>query len=210
MNISLKARNLPKLLIVWTLNVAVFSGIVTGVLDIRDMKSFLALFSEVTRDMVPYASLLAVVSVFNGAVPRLVKERLVFWLAPRLGARAFSYFMLKDSTINRNALQEHVGPLPSDPDEQNALWAKWLHEFETDARVRPAYGLYLFARDWTAIAVTVLVLAGPMALWLTEDAERTLWYIVVILCQCVFARWLAHVQGEQLVMSVISCKRNIV
>ena len=30
MTISLKTRNLPKLLIVWAVNVAVFSGVVTG------------------------------------------------------------------------------------------------------------------------------------------------------------------------------------
>ena len=37
MNISLKARNVPKLLVVWIVNVAVFSGIVTGVVDVRDL-----------------------------------------------------------------------------------------------------------------------------------------------------------------------------
>ena len=209
MKISLKARNVPKLLVVWALNVAVFSGVVTGILDVRDVGALQALLSEAANDLGagwPYVGLLTVVSIFNGAVPRLVKERLVFWPSPRPGSRAFSHFMDKDSTINRKALQEHFGPLPSDPDEQNALWVKWLHEFADDARVRPAYGLYLFARDWTTVAATTLVLAGPMALWLAEDAERTLWYVVVLLGQCALARWLARVQGEQLVRSIMSCK----
>ena len=209
MKISLKARNVPKLLVVWTLNVAVFSGVVTGVLDVRDVEALRVLLSEVATDPgagLPYAGLLTVVSIFNGAVPRLVKERLVFWPAPRPGSRAFSHFMLKDSTINRKALQEHFDPLPSDPDEQNGLWAGWLHEFENDSRVRPAYGLYLFARDWTTASVTTLVFASPIAIWLAKDPERAFWYAAVLLGQCAFARWLARVQGEQLVMSVMSCK----
>ena len=209
MKISLKARNVPRLLIVWAVNIAVFSGVVAGGLDVRDFETLRSLFSKVAADPGagwPYGVLLTMITMLNGAVPRLVKERLVFWPAPRPGSRAFNHFMLKDSTINRKALQQHFCPLPSDPDEQNALWAGWLNEFEDDARVRPSYGLYLFARDWTTIAVTTLVLAGPIALCLAENSGRALWYAVVLLGQCAFSRWLARVQGEQLVMSVLSCK----
>ena len=84
--------------------------------------------------------------------------------------------MLKDSTINRKALEAHFGPFPSESDEQNALWAGWLAEFANDARVRPSYGLYLFARDWMVIAVATLAVAGPLALWFAEDAGRALSY----------------------------------
>ena len=209
MKVSLNARNLPRLCTAWALNVAVFSGIVTGALDVRDLESLRALSSEIGTDPWagwPYAVFLTLVSVFNGAFPRSFKEGLVFWPAPRPGSRAFSHFMLRDSTIDRNSLQAHFAPFPSDPDEQNALWAGWLNEFEDDARVRPAYGHYLFARDWTAIAVATLVLAGPLALWLAADVGRALAYGVVLLCQCAIARWIARVRGEQLVMSVLSCK----
>ena len=211
MKISLKARNAPRLLLVWGLNVAVFSGVVAGVFDIRDTEALRALLADVARDPGagwPYAGLLTVLTIFNGAIPRPTKERLVFWPAPRPGSRAFSYFMLRDSTINRKSLQKHFDPLPACPDEQNALWAGWLHEFEDDARVRPAYGFYLFARDWTTVAVATLVLAGPLALWLAEDATRALWYGTALLAQFAVARWLARVQGEQLVMSVMSCKAS--
>lgn len=211
MKISLKARNVPKLLGVWILNVAVFSGVVKGVLDVRDVDALRALLSEVATDPGagwPYAGLLTVVSIFNGAVPRLVKERFVFWPAPRPGSRAFSHFMFKDSTINRKALYDHFDTLPSDPDQQNAIWAGWLNEFANDERVRPTYGLYLFARDWTTVALTTLILAGPIAGWLAENTKLALWYAAVLLCQCALARWLAGVQGEQLVMSVMSCKAS--
>ena len=167
MKVSLKARNLPRLLVVWVLNVVVFSGVLTGVLDIQDVEALRPLLAEVAEDPGagwPYAGLLTLVTIFNGAIPRPLKERFVFWPASRPGSRAFSHFMLRDSTINRASLQEHFDPLPSLPDEQNALWAGWLHEFEDDARVRPTYGLYLFARDWTAVAVATLILAAPLAL----------------------------------------------
>ena len=186
-------------------------GVLTGVPDVLDIDSLGGLLSELAEDAAagwPYAGLLTVVSIFNGMVPRSAKERLVFWPGLRPGARAFSHFMLKDSTINRRAIREYYGPLPSDPGEQNALWAAWLHEFQNDVRVRPAYGLYLFGRDWMTVAVTTLAIASPIAVWLSDDTERALYYAVVLLGQCAFARQLARVQGEQLVMSVMSCKSS--
>ena len=114
--------------------------------------------------------------------------------------------MYKDSTIDRRATEEQFAPLPTDPDEQNALWAQWLNEFEDDARVRPAYGLYLFGREWTTIASATLVFGGPLAFGLGEDGIKALWYGVVLVGQYLLARLLARVQGEQLVMSVIGCK----
>ena len=209
MEISLKARNLPKLFFVWALNIAVLWGVLTGVPDVSNMDSLPVRLSDAIADPTagwPYAGLLTMVSIFNGMVPRSVKEHLVFWPARRPGSRAFSHFMLKDSTINRKAIKEHFGPLPSDPDEQNALWAGWLHEFENDARVRPAYGLYLFGRDWMTVAVTTLVLGSPIAVWFSTHMDRALYYAVVLVGQCALARWLGRVQGEQLVMSVMSCK----
>ena len=211
MKISLKARNVPKLAVVWLVNIAVFSGVVTGVLDVRDVEALRVLVSELSSDPwsgLPYAGLLILVSIFNGAIRRPLKERLVFWPDPRPGCRAYSDLMFKDSTIDAKALQEHFGPLPTDPDEQNALWLPWLHEFEDDARVRPAYGWYLFARDWMAFATVTLVLAGPLALCFAEEPVRVFWYTVVLLGQCAIARRFARVQGEQFVMSVLSCKAS--
>ena len=209
MTTGLKTTNLPKLLIVWAVNVAVFSGVVTGALDVWDIEALRALAAETAQDPAagwPYAGLVTVVTIFNGSVPRPIKERLVFWTRPRPGCRAFSELMLKDSTIDRKALHEHFGPLPTDPDEQNALWVKWLNEFSEDIRVQPTYGMYLFARDWTAVAVITLAIATPAALWLSETPAQALSYGGFLLVQYAVAAWVARVQGEQMVMSVMSCK----
>ena len=213
MKISLKARNVLKLSVVWLLNVTVFSGVVTDIPDFRDADALKVLSLELAKATSAgwlYPCFLTLVSIFNGVVPRLTKECLVFWPNPRPGSRAFSHFMLGDSAIDRKALREHFGPLPSEPDEQNALWVKWLHEFEDDTRVRQKYGLYLFARDWTTIAVATLVLGSLIAPWFAQDVVGTLWYSAALLCQSLFARRLARVQGEQLVMSVMSCKGSTV
>lgn len=207
MKISLNARNLPRLLFVWLLNVSVFSGL----LEIQEFATTQALLADLANDPgagLPYAGLLTLVAVFNGAFPRPLKEHLVFWPASRPGSRAFSHFMFKDSTIDRTSLQRRFDPLPTLPDEQNALWAGWLNQFEDDARVRPTYRLYLFARDWTVVAVATLILAAPLALWFADDTTRALWYGAALLVQIAFARWLARVQGNQLVMSVMSCKAS--
>lgn len=209
MKISLKARNVPRLLCIWVLNVVVFLGVAVGFPDVQELDALRGFSSAVVQDPTagwPYIGLLTLVSVFNGSIPRSLKEWLVFWPNPRPGSRAFSYFMFKDSTINRKALKEQFEPFPTDPDEQNALWAEWLHEFEDDARVRSCYGLYLFARDWLTIAAAMLILAGPIALWLTEGDRQIFLYTLVLVVQCGFARWLGGVQGSQLIMSVMSCK----
>ena len=78
---SLKTWNYPKLLIAWVLNVAVFSGVVSGVLDVRDLESLGVLLSEIETDPWagwPYIGLLTLVSVFSGAFPRRVKEAFVW------------------------------------------------------------------------------------------------------------------------------------
>ena len=100
--------------------------------------------------------------------------------------------------------------MPTDPDEQNSLWARWLNEFEDDPRVRPAYSLYLFTRDWTVIAATTLVLAGPLSLYVAKHTGPALAYGAILFCQFVIARWVARIQGEQLVMSVLSCQGSSV
>ena len=209
MKISLKTMNLPKLLIVWAVNVAVFSGVVTGALDVWDIDALRGLAAEIATDPAagwPYVGFVTVVTIFNGAVPRGVKERLVFWTKSRPGCRAFSELMLKDSTIDRKALREHFGPLPIDPDEQNGLWVKWLNEFSEDVRVQSTYGTYLFTRDWTTIAAITLAVATPAALWLSEVPAQALSYGGFLLLQYAVAAWVARVQGEQLVVSVMSCK----
>ena len=73
-------------------------------------------------------------------------------------------------------------------------------------RVAPTYGMYLFTRDWTTIAATTLAIATPLALLVSDDTIQALAYAGFLLLQYVFAAWVARVQGEQLVMSVMSCK----
>lgn len=209
MAVSYKTRNVPKLLTAWVLNVVVFLGIVEGNLDSWKGETLRVLLSDTVTGHTagwPFIGSLTLVSIFNGFFPRSVKERLVFWPADRPGSRAFSHFMSRDSTINEKVLLKHCGPLLSDPDEQNALWVTWLHEFDNDVRIRSAYILYLFARDWTTIAVTTLILASPVALWFSEAKVQGLCYAVVLVLQCLVARRLARIQGEQLVTSVMARK----
>ncbi len=206
MEISYKTRNVRVLLGVWALNVAVFLVMIEGNLDFgigKVLQSLLPYTVADYTDKVLFAGFITLVTVFNGLFPRSVKECLVFWPASRPGERAFSHFMSKDSTINKKVLLKHFGPLPSEPDEQNALWVTWLHEFDNDVRIRSVYRWYLFARDWTIIAVAVLTLAIPMAVLFSEVQLQTLYYVILLIGQCLLARQFARVQGEQLVKSVM-------
>ena len=51
MNISLKTKNIPKLLIVWVVNVAVLSGVVKGVLDVWDVEALRGLARKSRRTL---------------------------------------------------------------------------------------------------------------------------------------------------------------
>ena len=213
MGISYKTRNVPKLLAVWVFNVVLFLGIIGGSWDFGIGGIPQALRSYTVADFkekLPFLGLLTLVAVFNGVFPRSVKECLVFWPDGRPGERAFSHFMLKDSTIDKKVLQTHFGPLPSASDEQNALWVTWLHEFDNDARIRSPYELYLFARDWTIIAAAILILATPMAFWFSKATVLSFLYVAILVVQCLLARQVARVQGEQLVKSVMVLKGSSV
>ena len=206
MEISYKTWNIPKLLAVWVLNVVFFLIMIGGSLDfgVGDISQTLLPYTITDYlNKLPFLGLLTLVTVFNGLFPRSVKELLVFWPDGRPGERAFSHFMLEDSTINKNGLQKHFGPFPSESDEQNALWVTWLHEFDNDVRIRSAYGLYLFARDWMIIAVAILIFATPMAFWFSDAKVVSFCYVAVLIVQCLMARQVARVQGEQLVKSVM-------
>ena len=198
MQISLKARNSPKLAGVWIGNILLFLVLMVDGWFSSHLADILSLS---LIECWPYAGFLAAVSVFNGLVPRRVKERIIFWKRPRPGSRAFSHYMNKDSTIDKLSIREKFDPLPVIPDQQNALWAGWLHEFENDARVRHTYGMYLFARDWSLITVAALFVGSPFALVLSGDFVRTLLLIGILVCQYFTAIWLANVQSEQLVTS---------
>ena len=56
--------------------------------------------------------------------------------------------------------------------------------------------------------VRILCPTVKLGLGFAEDTTRALWYGAALFAQLVFARWLARVQGEQLVMSVIACKAS--
>ncbi len=73
MKISLKTINSVKMLAAWAVNVAVFSGVVSGVLDVRDIEAWRTLAAEMANDpgaVWPYIGLVTIVSIFNGSVPR--------------------------------------------------------------------------------------------------------------------------------------------
>ena len=213
MGISYETRNVPKLLAVWVFNVGFFLSMIEGSLDFGIGNIFQTLLSYIVTDYtdkLPSVGLLTLVTVFNGIFPRSVKELLVFWPAGRPGERAFSHFMLEDSTINKKVLHKHFGPLPSEPDEQNALWVTWLHEFDNNVRIRSVYKRYLFARDWTIIAVAALILAIPMAVWFSETTAQFAYSSAIPIVQCLVARQFARVQGEQLVKSVMVLKGSSV
>ena len=210
--VGLKAWNVPKLAGVWALNVALFWLAVTDVFGGEDAVTCLREAVRGWGSGPAYTGLFAVlhalVVAFNGLFPRPVKERLVFWPAPRPGVRAFSHFLFRDSTINRKALEECFAPFPSESDEQNALWVRWLHELEGLERIRSAYGLYLFGRDWMTIAVVTLVGGSVAPFFVADDLAPVPWYVAFLVGQCAFVRRFARVQGEQLVMSVLASKAS--
>lgn len=208
---SYKAQNKINLLFVCFFNISFFLIVTEIQINFRFTDSLKSLWSDLPEkfvDLSPFYAVLLMMTVISGMFSRNLKECLVFWSEGRPGERAFSHFMLKDSTINVKVLSQYFHPLPTEPFEQNALWYSWLHEFDMEPRIRQVYKSYLFAREWTLFAAFILITSTPIVILLSIPLKNILLCLTILIGQYFIIRFVARVQGEQLVKSVMSRKAS--
>jgi len=203
---SLNSATMRNLLLVGVINMVLFVALGLENLEFinGDLTQVLSSVSaSIKASGLIYAILMVPIHLCIGVFPRSFKEWLVFSPQPRPGSRAFSHYMSRDSAIDEKALNEKLGPFPDVPNDQNALWVSWLHEFDGELRIRSAYSRYLVARDWAVIAAVLLILGSPLAYVVYATKSQAIWYIVTLLVQFILTRQAARVQGAQLVKSVL-------
>jgi hypothetical protein len=114
----------------------------------------------------PFAIVLGVVAfLFQGMLSSDLKARIMFLRFrgnPYPGAQAFTKWLASDSRIDAEVIRQRHGPLPEDPDSQNALWYRLLKRHEGDSGIADAHRRYLLARDlatdWLLFGVASVVI----------------------------------------------------
>ena len=170
MAVSLKDLNRVPLASVLALNAALYVIVTNTSLDLW------GIWPDNSTSALAPAILAAVTGVLNSQIDHDNKARLVFWRwsHPLPGTRAFSVYMHEDPRVDREVLTQRYGPLPAEPEKQNALWFKWYREYRDEPETRQVHREYLFARDWASISLLMLAGFSPAAFWQMGSPQRRL------------------------------------
>jgi hypothetical protein len=151
---------------------------------------------------------LLLTGIVNAQLSADAKGRVVFlrWRNPLPGSEAFTRHAHSDHRVDLNALQRQHGPLPTDPRQQNALWYKLYKSVESEPAVIQAHRAFLFARDYTCIALMMLIVLGGIGLWQISSTKGALFYIGGLALQFVLAGQAARNHGRRFVSTVLALK----
>ncbi len=202
---SLKGQNRLPLLVVLAINlVCLIMAVKTDSLRSAGID---ALFRQ-WREVVPAGVGTILIGIVNGLLSPNTKARLVFWRwsNPLPGSFAFSHYAQHDARIDMSGLQGKVGPFPSNPREQNALWYKLYKSVEDVPAVADAHRMFLFARDYTGIAVLMLLVGGAIGIWQIPSTATAAGYVGLLLLQYLLVREAARNYGIRLVTTVLALK----
>lgn len=160
--------------------------------------------------LAPGAISLAVIAlariVLLGLVPSRLRDRAIHWRwrHPLPGARAFTEFGPADPRVDMEQLERIYGPLPSDPDQQGALFYRIYSVNARCPGVLDAHKSYLATRDIGTINMLMFALLPLPAYWATADLVRTGIYAGVLLLSYGLMSFAAQVYGERLVENTLA------
>lgn len=202
---SLKERNRLPLLGVILINLAAFYAVVSSAdlslhgleAAIREVKNLIALAG---------VGALSVVTIFDGVVPTSLKDRLVFWRWSHVlpGHRAFTTHGPRDTRVDMTALERQLGKLPTDPAAQNKIWYRLFKQCDTEPEIAQGHQSYLFARDYTAISVIFLVIAGGSGFVLIPTLSIAWAYLALLIAQYLVTALSARNHGVRMVTNTLA------
>ena len=201
---ALKDQNRIKLVLVVMTNVAIYLATIAFGIDVERWWTALL---EVQK-FAPVVVIAVVVSVLNAQISHNNKARIVFWRwsYPLPGSRAFSEYIDTDQRIDKPKLPSFQDPLPTKPDEQNALWFRWYREFKDEPGVTQVHREYLFTRDYAGLLVLMIVGLGALAFWQMQSIQIALIYLVFLVAQYLLVRHAAKNHGVRFVTTVLAYK----
>ena len=208
MELSLKDMNRPGLGLVFLANISVYVTASSGRFTVDAWIETLTSMQELT----PVLAVSVLTGIINAQIGHANKARLVFWKwsDPLPGSRAFSEYASKDPRINADALRKCQDPLPTTPDQQNALWYKWYQECEMEAGIRQVHREYLFSRDYAGLSFLLLLGLGPLAFWQIGPVGVAMTYTSALALQYLVVRRAARNHGERFVASVLARKAAVI
>jgi hypothetical protein len=202
---SLKDQNTTSLVTILIVNIAIFAvALKTDQLMAADYQEILKQWQA----LIPAGVGAVLIGVINGLLDTQTKARLVFWRwhDPLPGSRAFSHYVHLDPRIDVGALKSKVGPFPTKPNEQNALWYKLYKSVENDPRVLHVHRLYLLTRDYAGIAFMLLVVFGGIGIVAMQTYQTELLYTAALFMQFVASAVAARNYGIRFVNTVLALK----
>ena len=149
-----------------------------------------ALLGQQLVEALPAGLALTLVGIINAQLSTEEKARIVFmrWTNALPGCEAFSCYAGTDPRIDIESLRKEYGPLPVVPQKQNALWYKLYKSVEAAPAVLQVHREFLFSRDYTCLALMVLILLGTAGLLQTPSLTTGTLYIALLFAQFILAR----------------------
>ena len=97
-------------------------------------------------------------------------------------------------------------PLPVSPHKQNALWYKLYESVEAEPAVLQVHRGFLFSRDYTCLALMILIVLGTAALLQTPSLTTGTLYIALLFAQFILDMCAARNHGRRFVTTVLAIK----
>jgi hypothetical protein len=150
----------------------------------------------------------ALTAIINAQLSPEAKSRIVFmrWSNSLPGCEAFTRHAKSDPRVDFAALELGCGSLPTDPREQNALWYRLYKSVESEPSISQVHREFLFARDYTCLALLMVIVLGTAGFLQIPSTRTALFYSVLLLLQFVLSSRAARNHGRRFVTSVLALK----
>jgi hypothetical protein len=135
------------------------------------------------------------------------KYRLVFlrWRHALPGHRAFTEYGPRDPRVDMSKVERLLGnKLPSDPDEQNAVWYGLFKRVENEPPVLGVHRDFLLLRDYAALAALFVPVFGGAAAFAVRPPAVLAVYMGLLLLQLFIVRAAASNCGKRFVATVLA------
>lgn len=148
-----------------------------------------------------------VMTILNGLVSAPMKARLVFlrWRDALPGHRAFSVHGPHDARVDMAKVEALLGgTLPQGAAAENTAWYALINAHKDEITVAEVHKHFLYARDYTALALLALVVLGPTCVLLARGSFPSWVYVAGLAAQLVLARQAAATYGVRFVGTVLA------
>lgn len=150
----------------------------------------------------------ALIGIINAQLSSENKGRIVFmrWKNPLPGCEAFTQYAKTDPRVDIGVLAQGYGPLPTEPNKQNALWYRFYKSVENEPAVVQVHRAFLFERDYTCLSLMMAIILGVIGFFQMPSTKTSLIYFGFLNLQFLLAGQAARNHGKRFVTTVLAIK----